>query len=113
MTMAQLRVIHDSLAEPVNVIFVSVDPNRDSPAVIKDYVRRFDTGFRGITGSAEALEQLASNLGAPLYVDTSPDNYIVDHTSAVFLLDRSASLAGTITPPFDIDRITTELERIM
>lgn len=45
MTMAELRAIHDSLPEPINVIFVSVDPGRDTPEIIRNYVRRFDDTF--------------------------------------------------------------------
>jgi protein SCO1/2 len=113
MTMAELRAIHDSLPEPVNVIFVSVDPNRDSPEIIRDYVRRFDDTFLGVTGTAEELEKLAGSIGAPILVDTSADNYIVDHSTAVFLLDPSGALAGTITPPFDPARIAADLQTIM
>jgi len=113
MTMAELRAIHDGLPEPINVIFVSVDPNRDTPEVIRDYVRRFDDTFLGITGTSAELEKLASGIGAPIFVDTAADNYIVDHSSAVFLLDPSGALAGTITPPFDPARIAAELQTIM
>ena len=113
MTMAELRAIHDNLPEPVNVIFVSVDPNRDTPEIIRNYVRRFDDSFLGITGTPEELEKLASSIGAPIFVDTAADNYIVDHSSAVFLLDRSGALAGTITPPFDPARIAADLQTIM
>lgn len=113
MTMAELRAIHDSLPESVNVIFVSVDPGRDTPEIIRDYVRRFDETFLGITGTPEELDKLAASIGAPIFVDTSADNYIVDHSTAVFLLDPSGALAGTITPPFDPAAIAADLQTIM
>lgn len=113
MTMADLRSVHDQLARPINVIFVSVDPGRDSPDVIRDYVQAFDPGFIGLTGTTEALEKLANSLGAPMFVDTSADNYTVDHSSTIFLLDPSGALAGTITPPFKPDQIAAELALIM
>jgi len=113
MTMAELRAIHDSLPEPINVIFVSVDPGRDTPEIIRDYVRRFDDAFIGITGTAAELDKLAGSIGAPIFVDTAADNYIVDHSTAVFLLDPSGALAGTLTPPFDPARIAADLQTIM
>ena len=114
--MAEMRMIQDQLQDkfntPLNVVFVSVDPGRDAPAVIKQYVESFDPGFSGMTGSAETIEALANALGAPYFVDPDPELYIVDHSSALFLIGPDASLVGTITPPLDISIIVDDLNQL-
>ena len=113
MAMAEIRSIHDQVAEPVDVVFFSVDPNRDTPEKLKAYVEGYDKSFRGMTGTPEQIESFANTLGAPYFVDTNPDNYVVDHSSAVFVIDPSASLAGVISQPFEIDTIVTELNALL
>jgi protein SCO1/2 len=111
--MAELRMIHDSAAKSFTPVFFSVDPGRDSPSVIKAYVEGFDPVFDGFTGSAEAVATFAGALGAPYFVDTNPDNYIVDHSTALFLIDPDGALAGTVSPPFDIPAIVRDLDLLI
>ncbi|MCP4831118.1 MAG: SCO family protein [Gammaproteobacteria bacterium] len=111
--MAEMRMIQDQLNVPLSVVFVSVDPERDTPAVIKQYVDSFDPNFSGMTGSAETIEVFASALGAPYFVDPDPELYIVDHSSALFLIGPDASLVGTITPPLDINIIVDDLHQLL
>jgi len=110
--MAEMRMIQAQTDAPLNIVFVSVDPSRDTPAVIKQYVESFDPDFYGMTGSAAAIEIFANGLGAPYFVDPSPDRYIVDHSSALFLIGPDASLAGTITPPLDTAVIADDLGQL-
>ena len=113
MTMAKMRMIQAGVEKPLNVVFVSVDPNRDSPEDIHAYVKNYDESFVGVTGNPAELDKLANTLGAPYFVDTNPDNYIVDHPSTLFLIDPSASLAGTISQPVDIQQAVQELNELM
>jgi protein SCO1/2 len=110
--MAEMRMIQTQLQAPLNIVFVSVDPGRDTPEVIKQYVESFDQSFSGMTGSAETIETFASALGAPYFVDPAPERYIVDHSSAFFLIGPDASLVGTITPPLDIAVIVADLKQL-
>jgi len=113
MTMAKMRVIASELNGAVDVVFVSVDPGRDTPMVIRDYVRSFDANFTGITGTKAELDKLANALGAPLVVDVSADNYIVDHSSALFLLDPNGAFAGVVSAPLDVDLIVADLRHLL
>ena len=113
MTMAKLRTIADSLDRPVDVLFVSVDPGRDTPAVIANYVRGFDESFRGVTGSPEEIAKLANALGAPYFVDANAERYIVDHSAAIFVIDADAALAATITAPHEVTPIVRELNELL
>jgi len=113
MTMAKMRMIQDGVEKPLHVVFVSVDPNRDTPDAIRAYVKNYDESFTGLSGDSAEIDKLANSLGAPYFVDTNPDNYIVDHSSALFLIDPSASLAGVISQPVDIEQVVQELNELM
>ena len=107
--MAEIRMIHDGVNEPLRVVFISVDPERDTPEIIGQFVESFDESFIGITGTHSEIEKLAAAFSAPYFVDNSDGRYIVDHSAALFLVDPTASLAGVITQPLEIDTIIEEL----
>lgn len=111
--MAELRMIQDTAQAEFDAVFFSVDPGRDTPDVIRQYVETFDAGFLGYTGAPDSIERFAAALGAPYFVDTSPGNYVVDHSTALFLINPSAEFAGFVTPPFDIPAITRDLEALL
>jgi protein SCO1/2 len=113
MTMAKLRIIQDGVEKPLRVVFLSVDPGRDSPAKIHRYITGFGDSFTGITGDAAMIDNLASALGAPYFVDDAEGAYTVDHSSALFLINPSASYAGVISQPLDIDAIIMELDGML
>lgn len=89
----------------VAMIFVSVDPRRDTPARLKEYVEFFDPGIVGVTGTPQALSEIAARYGvfyAEQKVATAGDGYVVDHTSDTYVVDPAGKLAGKIvhaTPP--------------
>ncbi|MGI9289721.1 MAG: SCO family protein [Gammaproteobacteria bacterium] len=111
--MVEMRMIHDEVEEPLQVVFLSVDPNRDTPEAIKQYVEGFDSSFTGITGDEAAIESFANTVGAPYFVDTTPGKYVVDHSSALFVIGPDASLVGVVTPPLDINLIASDLNQLM
>ena len=96
-------------------VFVSVDPGRDTPERVGEYVRFFDPGFTGVTGSEDALESLTAQLGVIAF-RTEPDadgNYLVDHTAAVLLLDPQARLVGLFRTPHEASDIAARVRGIM
>ncbi|MFW2404953.1 MAG: SCO family protein [Gammaproteobacteria bacterium] len=113
MTMAKLRIIQDGVDKPLRVVFLSVDPGRDTPEKIHSYVTGFGESFAGITGATAEIDKLAKALGAPYFVDDTKGAYSVDHSSAVFLVDSSAAYAGVISQPLEIDAIVAELDRML
>lgn len=79
-------------AAQVQVIFVSVDPARDTPEALGRYVRMFENNFIGATGTREEIDLMTSAFGAK-YTINEPDangNYSVDHTSFTILIDRNS-----------------------
>lgn len=78
------------LAEQVRIVFVSVDPKRDTPEVLYNYVRAFDKRAVGLTGSVKKVRKMTK--AYRVVFDTDPPdshgNYEVSHSSAVFIFDR-------------------------
>lgn len=85
-------------------IFVSVDPKRDTPESLKEYVSYFNDRFIGVTGSITELDSFSRQMSA-LYTihaneaDQSADTYTVTHNSTVFLVDPQGRLYGRFPPP--------------
>lgn len=92
MTFAQLRQIYLDLGEPaevVKVLFVTVDPERDSIEALKDYMHAFHKDFIGICAEGDALQQLMRQFGAVAerrQMGDSALSYLIDHTASIFLL---------------------------
>ena len=85
-------------------IFVSVDPKRDTPESLKEYVTYFNSNFIGVTGSTTELEAFSRQMSAlytmhPSETDKSGNAYLVSHSSTIFLVDPQGRLHGRFPPP--------------
>ena len=91
-TLAQARRRSARRPTAVQVVFVTVDPERDLPAQMKAYLAAFDPSFIGATGRPEALAAMRKDYG--VIADKVPmgGSYAVDHTSSIFLIDRDGRL---------------------
>jgi protein SCO1/2 len=88
-------------ADRTGALFITVDPERDTPAVMKDYLSSFDPHLRGATGDLKAIE--AAEKGYRVYakkVPTDNGDYSMDHTALIYLMDKD----GRFVAPFKIDR---------
>lgn len=92
-------------ADEVTFVFVSVDPQRDTPERLAEYVGAFDPAFIGLTGDDAALRPIAQEFGVyyqAVPLEGSETAYTVDHTASSFALDREGRLAIVFsygTPP--------------
>ena len=83
------------------VLFVSVDPERDTPAKTGEYARYFHAGTLAATAAEPALEDFATSLGMVyMKVPVEGGDYTMDHSSALVVLDAQARQVGLIRPPF-------------
>lgn len=87
------------------VVFVSVDPERDEPELLGDYVYYFDPSFVGVTGKKDQIDNLAKQLSA-VYLkaagssgDVKKDDYLFDHSAAILLINPRAELQAVFTAP--------------
>ena len=82
-------------------LFITVDPERDTPAVMKDYLASFDPRLRGLTGDPEAIQAVLK--GYRVYAKKVPlkdGGYTMDHTALVYLMDKQ----GKFVAPFNVKR---------
>ncbi|MFN8412389.1 MAG: SCO family protein [Anaerolineales bacterium] len=109
-TLAELKQTVDKVgdrASQVQVIFISVDPDRDTSEIMQNYVERFSPDFLGLSGSLMELSNIWGEYDIYREVEagTSPSNYIVNHTARVILVDQVGNMRlsyGFQTPPEDI-----------
>jgi protein SCO1 len=96
------------------VLFVSVDAKRDTPAQLAKYVPYFDPSFIGLTAADQpSIEEIAKKLGVAVVITPSPDgNYSVDHSGALFVLDPEGRLAAVLTGPFTVQALAGDWQRI-
>lgn len=100
-----LKQLTPEEAQRVTMLFVSVDPKRDTPAHLKEYAAFFHPGIVGLTGTPEIIADIARRYGvyyAEQKVATAGDGYVVDHTSDTYVIDPAGRIAGKIahaTPP--------------
>jgi len=88
-------------ADRVNAYFISVDPERDTDAAMKDYLSSFDPHLKGLTGGPDAVAKVIS--GFRVYARKVPlkdGNYTMDHTALIYLMDRD----GHFVSPFNLKR---------
>ncbi|MEF2073738.1 SCO family protein [Consotaella aegiceratis] len=97
----------------LQVVFVSVDPERDTPDFLKNYLSALGADIVGITGDPDKVEKMVKGWG--IYAEKVPGNdgdYTMNHTASVFLLDREGRLAGTIAYGEDPKVAQQKLERL-
>lgn len=115
-TLAVMKALNRRLgAQAPSMVFLSVDPERDTPAVLKSYVGYFGPGITGISGPREALDRLCESLGIA-YVKVpgaSAGDYTVDHSAALVLVDPEGRVAGYFTPPLKVDTLAADLQEIV
>jgi protein SCO1 len=96
----------------LRVLFVTVDPQRDTPPVLGAYVHAFDPAFEGLTGSAQAIDGVAAAFGVAVNrVELPGGDYTMDHSAVIFLVDDAAQIAAIFTPPFDVASVSADLDR--
>src|SRR5215469_4438398 len=106
------RVVRAAQLPDLRVVFVSVEPQRDPPPTVGLYVHAFDPGFIGLTGDPQVLAALATNFGVAINrVELPGGDYTMDHTAAVFLLDREARIRAIFTTPFEVSALVADLKR--
>ncbi len=101
-------------SEPPRLVFVSVDPERDTPAQIERYLGNFNANFVGLTGSQLALQPLLAALGVTVQRHQLPNQefYNVTHNSTVYLVGPQAEWLAIFSAPHDASVIATDYLRV-
>jgi protein SCO1/2 len=103
----------DVAADRVVPILITIDPDRDTPPVLKDYVSNFHPGMMGLTGTPEQIAKVAKAYRvfyqkAP---GTTPDDYVMDHTLLIYLMDGEGKYLKYFGPDATADQIADEIRK--
>ncbi|HUS24523.1 MAG TPA: SCO family protein [Candidatus Binatia bacterium] len=115
-TLALMKSLQRTLAgqgRAPHMLFLSVDPERDAPARLKDYVAAFDPAFEAVTGPAAQIDALCASLGLAYARVPEGSGYSLDHSAALTLIDADARVAGYFQPPFDLPALAADLGRVV
>jgi protein SCO1/2 len=117
-TMADLRALTQALPQAtqdtLQVTMVSVDPERDTPQQLTEYLAYFKADFKGVTGEPAQLAKFAKALSiAYIPPNTSEENYLVDHSGQVVMVNAEGQYVGFIRPPFKTEELSLWLPRII
>ena len=111
--MVKLRQEIGAGDRPFEIVFVSVDPERDGPAEVGKYAELFNSPITGLTGSPAQIEQVKKQFG--IFSKKVPDgsgDYSVDHTATVLLFDHNGRFTATIAPEEQDAAALAKLKRI-
>jgi protein SCO1 len=93
----------------IKMIFVTVDPERDTPETLQEYLSSFDARITALTGPTESISTLAHTYGATFRKVAIEGGYTIEHSPAVFLIGRTGELHGIVS--YDEDQ-RTRIEKL-
>ena len=103
----------------VQILFISVDPDRDRPEVLKNYIPYFDPGIAGLTGSKDAIDRAVNAYGASYEISRQPGDppgvYSVNHSAFTYLVNsrRKLELLYDYEKLADTKRIVSDIEKVL
>jgi protein SCO1/2 len=117
-TLAQLRELKTKLpkeaVDNLQVVLVSVDPNRDTPDQLKKYLGYFDPQFQGLTGELANIQKLANAVSIPFIPgDTSKENYTVDHSGNLVVIGPDGTQRGFIRAPLNNAKLALQIPELV
>ncbi len=119
MTMKKMAMTNSSLSEEtsskINFRMISVDPVRDTPEKMQQYVEAFNPSFTGITGNIEVIYKLATDLTLPFVPVVASDNtnYDMDHSMNLAVIDPNGNYFGFFKSPHTPENMAKVLESIV
>lgn len=117
-TLAQLRELQGKLPQAardnLQMVFVSIDPGRDTPEHLKEYLGFYKAGFIGVGGELPAIQTLANGVSIPFIpADTSKPNYTVDHSGNLVLVGPDGRQRGFIRAPLNTQKLLAQLPALL
>jgi protein SCO1/2 len=102
------------LADKVQPVFITVDPERDTPAIVGEYVKDFDPRFVGLVGSPQEIGAAAQEFHVYYRVRQLGNNeYVVDHSSFIYLIDPKGAFVRLLTGDLPGHQLADELRKLM
>jgi protein SCO1 len=100
--------------DDIQIIFVSVDPERDTTEKLAQYVSYFNEAFIGLGGNKEMVDSLTKQIGIAYYLNNKEqtEGYLVDHSASIFLFDPKARLVGKLSAPHESEKVINQFTEI-
>jgi cytochrome oxidase Cu insertion factor (SCO1/SenC/PrrC family) len=115
--LAKLAVVFDTLkdqADRLQGLFVTLDPSRDTPRVLHDYVSYFNSGIVGLTGSELAVDRVARQYRVKYQRhEHEGGGYTIDHSANLYLIDQMGALAAVIPHGMPVEHIVDVLRGML
>ena len=114
--LAQVRLRLGEAAKRVQVVFVTIDPERDTPERLRSYTAAFDPSFIGLTGSPAHLAQVRQAYGVVAekqVVAGTSAAYLVAHSAYVYVIDPQGQLQGLFPFGMAVEDMAAQLERLL
>lgn len=117
-TLIDLRALAEQLGADRNklqVVFVTLDPQRDTPELLKEYVQAFGVDFLGLRGTPEQTAQAAKsfNVFFEKKAGSSPENYLINHSAGIFLLDTKGRTRLLVRQGETIERMAQDIRLLL
>jgi protein SCO1/2 len=114
----QLEIESAALVEDLNIVFVTIDPERDTPERLAEYVPLFNPNFHGVYIPADELSPVKSAYGVYAEKSDLPQGqtaagYLMDHTSGVYVVDRQGNLRALFRHDTDPQALAADLQALL
>ncbi len=110
---SQLLRKMDPKTKDFHVYFVTVDPERDTATLLKEYLSAFDSRIIGMVGTPDELAAVAKQYRAYYRKVSTPSGYTMDHTATLYLFDRKGQFFGTLDPNDAEPAKVAKMERLL
>jgi protein SCO1 len=95
------------------VLFISVDTMRDTPELIKTYLKSFSPNFVGATGKQPDITALADAFSAPISVQSKDNNVVVDHSAALYAVNPKGQMRAVFSGPHQTETLVGDLKQLV
>lgn len=114
-TVTRARELLGNQADRTQFVFVSVDPERDTPERLASYLAKYDSSYIGLTGDEQAIQELATAFGVHYakVQSTSALGYLVEHTASTFVLDREGRLRAVLPFGLTPEQMASDLRTLL
>lgn len=113
--LSQTLALLGDQADQVQVLLISVDPERDTPEILTEYVQAFHPSFVGLTGTTDQLHKAAQSFKA-YYAKapgSTPDQYTMDHTASFYVFDKKGDVRVLISGDASAEDIASDIRKLL
>lgn len=107
---------NDKIQPLPQIVFITVDPERDSSKALKDYLQNFNSAFEGATGSKAQIDALTKQFNvvyAKIFLDGDKTHYSIDHSGTIILVNPKGQIFAIFSAPYDPLNIAKDYEKII